>query len=101
MSEYSVVPAAVTQTAEKIENVAGDIRATGGALNGAFAISEEAMVVSSMARVVPDFNSGVGSDIEKRADGVTGFGQTVRSAAQTYVGADHDVAASYGITGQA
>ncbi|MGL4742782.1 MAG: hypothetical protein ACRCZD_00130 [Phycicoccus sp.] len=99
MSEYSVVPEAVTQTASRIENVAGDIRATGGALRGTAPVPAPAAVIPQIAISVAQFNSGVGSDIEKRADGVQGFGQTVANSAQTYVRMDQDVAQSYGQSG--
>ncbi|MGF1647323.1 MAG: type VII secretion target [Kineosporiaceae bacterium] len=94
MGGFSVVPEQVTETAGKIENVSADVRATAGGFEGAD-LSGTATVVPHVANAVRMFNWEVSSDFQDRANGIRGFSEQVRNAAQNYVTHDQTVASSY------
>jgi Excreted virulence factor EspC, type VII ESX diderm len=94
VGEFSVVPEQVSDTSRKIDNVAGDVRATAGGFEGAD-LSGTATVIPHVSNAVRMFNWEVGSDFEDRAKGIQGFGQQVGNAAQEYVTHDQAVASSY------
>jgi hypothetical protein len=94
VGEFSVVPEQVTETAGKIKNVAGDVRATAGGFEGAD-VSGTATVIPHVANAVRMFSGEVGSDVAERAKGIEGFGEQVGNAAQQYVTTDQTVASSY------